>query len=104
MRGQGPLTLWFDGKFSNTTLTKILDLICFRFRRKKIFPHFFNITSMGKKLISKDHLTPAPPPFPLRFRLKVDKNQAMILGMFQSGSRPGTWCSRWFKFSKEEHH
>jgi hypothetical protein len=28
--------------------------------KKKFFPHFFNITSMGEKLISKNHLTPAP--------------------------------------------
>jgi hypothetical protein len=27
---------------------------------KKKFPHFFNITSMGEKLISKSHLAPAP--------------------------------------------
>jgi hypothetical protein len=36
---------------------QILDFSYFRFRRKKIFPHFFNITSMGEKLISKNHLT-----------------------------------------------
>ncbi len=70
---------------------------------KKFLPHFFNIASMGKKLISKNHLTPPPPPFLLRFRLKINKNQGMILGKFQSGSRPGTWCSRGLKFSKEEH-
>jgi hypothetical protein len=49
---------------------------------------------MGEKLISKNDLTPAPPPFLLRFRLKINKNQEMILGKFQSGSRPGTLCSR----------
>jgi hypothetical protein len=27
---------------------------------KNFISHFFNITSMGEKLISKDHLTPAP--------------------------------------------
>jgi hypothetical protein len=73
VRGQGPLTLWFDGKYIDTSSTKILDLSYFRFRRKKIFPHFFNITSMGEKLISK-----------------INKNKGMILGKFQSGARPGT--------------
>jgi hypothetical protein len=35
---------------------------------------------MGKKLISKNHLTLPPPPFLLRFRLKINKNQGIILG------------------------
>jgi hypothetical protein len=35
-------------------------------------------------------LTLAPPPFLLRFRLKINKNEGMILGKFQSGSTPGT--------------
>jgi hypothetical protein len=30
----------------------------------------------------------------LKFRLKIHKNQRMILGKFQSSSRPGTWCTR----------
>jgi hypothetical protein len=45
---------------------------------------------MGEKLISKNHLTPAPTSFSLKFRLKINKNQGMILGKFQSGARPGT--------------
>jgi hypothetical protein len=44
---------------------------------------------MGKKLISKKDLTPAPPPFLLRFRLKINKSQGMILEKFESGSTPG---------------
>ncbi len=55
---------------------------------KKEFPYFFNITSTGKKLISKNHLAPAPPSFLLRFRLKINKNQGMILGKFQ-------WFKTW---------
>jgi hypothetical protein len=45
---------------------------------------------MGEKLISKNHLTPAPPPFLLRFRSKINKNKGMILGKFESGARPRT--------------
>jgi hypothetical protein len=69
-------------------------LVASGFGEKKFFLHFFNITFMGKKLISKNHLTPAPPTFLLRFHLKINKNQATILGKFQSGSRPTTLCSR----------
>ncbi len=63
-----PLTLWFDNKCSDTTLTKILDLSCFRFWRK--YSSFFNITSMGKKLISKNHLNPALTSFSFEVSLK----------------------------------
>jgi hypothetical protein len=45
---------------------------------------------MGKKLISKNHLTPTPSTFLLRFCLKINKNEGMILRKFQSGSRRGT--------------
>jgi hypothetical protein len=54
---------------------------------KKILPHFFSITSVGKKLILKNHLTPAPT-FSFEVMLKY---QGMILGKFESGARPGTW-------------
>jgi hypothetical protein len=90
VRGQGPLTLWFDGKYIDTSLTKILDLSYFRFRRKEFFHHFFNITSMGEKLISENHLTPAPFSFLSKFRSKINKNKGVILGKLQSGARPGT--------------
>ncbi len=73
MLGQGPLTLWFDDKYIDTSSTKILDLSYFRFRRKKTFPHFFNITSMGEKLISKNHLTPAPTSF--SFEVSLNNQQ-----------------------------
>jgi hypothetical protein len=46
---------------------------------------------MGKKLISKNHLNPAPPPFLSRFRSKINKNQGMILEKFQNSSKPETW-------------
>jgi hypothetical protein len=49
---------------------------------------------MGKKLISKNHLTPRPTSFSYDVSLKNKKNHGVILGKFQSGSRPGTWCSR----------
>jgi hypothetical protein len=78
---------------------------------KKNFLIFFNITSIGKKLILKNRLTPAPPPFLLRFGLKIYKNEGMILGKFQNGSRLGTWCStkvpwwcRTLPFSLKQHH
>jgi hypothetical protein len=45
---------------------------------------------MGEKLISKNHLTPASDCFFSGFRSKIGKNKEMILGKFQSGSRPGT--------------
>jgi hypothetical protein len=45
---------------------------------------------MREKLISKNDLTPVPPPFLLRFRLKINKNQGMILGKFESGAKSGT--------------
>jgi hypothetical protein len=44
---------------------------------------------MGEKLLSKNHLTPVPPPF-FEILLKINKNKGMILGKFQSGARPGT--------------
>ncbi len=80
--------LWTCGSMANvvTRLTKILDLSFFRFTRKKFLPHFFNITSMGKKLISKIHLTHAPTFFSFKVRSKINKNQGMILGKFQSSS------------------
>jgi hypothetical protein len=53
---------------------------------------------MGKKLISKNHLTPAPPHFLLKFCLKSNKNQGTILEKFESGARPGTWSNRLLKF------
>jgi hypothetical protein len=88
VRGQGPLTLWFDGKYIDTSSTKIAT--SGSREEKKNFPRYFNITSMGEKLISKNHLNPAPTPFLLRFRLEINKNQGMILGKFKSGARPGT--------------
>jgi hypothetical protein len=45
MRGKGPLTLYFDSKYSDTSLTKLLDFCHFRFGRKKNFLNFFNIRS-----------------------------------------------------------
>ncbi len=98
MRGQGRLTLWFDGKYIDTSSNKISYLSYFRFRRKKNFRHFFNITSMGEKLIPENHLTPALISSFLGFRLKIGKNKEMILGKFESGARPGTWWSRQLKF------
>ncbi len=53
---------------------------------------------MGEKLISKNHLTPAPPPFLSRFCSKINKNKGMIFGKFQSGARPGTWGNRQLKY------
>jgi hypothetical protein len=50
---------------------------------KKNFSHFFNITSMGEKLISKNHLTPPPPPFLSTLRSKINKNQGMIFESFK---------------------
>jgi hypothetical protein len=43
---------------------------------------------MGEKLISKNYLTPTPTTISFEVSLK---NQGMISGKFQSGSRPGTW-------------
>jgi hypothetical protein len=98
VRGHWPLRLWFDGEYSDTCSTKILDFSYFRFRRKKIFPHFFNITSIGEKLISKNHLTLALISFFSGFRSKISKNKEMIWGKFQSRARPGTWSNRQLKF------
>jgi hypothetical protein len=49
---------------------------------------------MEKKLISKNHLTPAHFSFSFDISLKNQQKSGVILGKFQSGSRPGTWCSR----------
>ncbi len=68
--GKGPFTLWFDGKYINTSSTKILDLSCFWFRRKKIFSSFFNITSVGEKLISNC-------PSLISFRILAQKSTKM---------------------------
>jgi hypothetical protein len=53
---------------------------------------------MGEKLISKNHLTPALISFFSGFRSKINKNNGMILGKFESGARPGTWSNRQLKF------
>jgi hypothetical protein len=45
---------------------------------------------MREKLILKNHLTPALISFFSEFRSKINKNKGMILGKFESGSRPGT--------------
>jgi hypothetical protein len=45
---------------------------------------------MGEKLISENHLTPAPFSFLSKFRSKINKNKGVILGKLQSGARPGT--------------
>jgi hypothetical protein len=96
MRGQ-PLALWFDSKYSDTYSTKILDHNYLQFRRKKNFPHFFNITSMGGKINFKKSFDPSLISFFSEFRLKFGKNKGMILGKFQSGARPGTWSNRQLK-------
>ncbi len=55
---------------------------------------------MGKKLNSKNHLTPAPPPIAnlSSFGSKINKNKGMILGKFRSEARPGTRLNRLLKF------
>jgi hypothetical protein len=50
--------------------------------KKNFCPHFFNITPMGKKFNSKNHLTPAPNAIISCFRSKINKNTATILGKF----------------------
>ncbi len=53
---------------------------------------------MGKKLNSKNDLTPAPTANLSSFRSKINKNKGMILGKFRSGARPGTRFNRLLKF------
>jgi hypothetical protein len=43
---------------------------------------------MGEKLISKNHLTPPLPALLSKFRSRINENQGMVLGKFQSGARP----------------
>jgi hypothetical protein len=45
---------------------------------------------MGEKLISKNHLTPTLISFFSGLSSKINKDWGIILGKFQSGSRPGT--------------
>jgi hypothetical protein len=39
---------------------KLLILVASGSGEKNFFPHFFNITPMGEKLTSRNHLTPDP--------------------------------------------
>ncbi len=48
---------------------------------------------MGEKFTSKNRLTSALISFFSEFRSKIGKNKEMILGKFESGSRPGTWSN-----------
>jgi hypothetical protein len=89
VRGRGLLTLWWDGKYIDASSTKILDLSYFRFRRKNIFPHFFNITSMVEKLISKNDLTPTPTSFSFEVSLK---NQQKLRNHF---GKVWEWGKTW---------
>jgi hypothetical protein len=45
---------------------------------------------MGEKLISKNHLTPAPTYFSFEVSLKNQQKSGNDLGKFESGARPGT--------------
>ncbi len=49
MRWQGPLTLWFDGKYGE----KYKILVTSGSVEKNFFLTFFNITSMGEKLFQE---------------------------------------------------
>ncbi len=47
--GKGPFTLWWDGEYSDTSSTKILDLSYFRSRRKtNFFLTFLTLRLWGK--------------------------------------------------------
>jgi hypothetical protein len=60
VREQEPLTSQFDGKYSDTSLTKLLDFYHIRFRRKKFFLTFLTLNLWGKIKFKK--LFDSPPP------------------------------------------